>query len=284
MNQIIETIEVKTIHAVYFSPAGATGKLTRTIAERLAVTLDCAVDTVDFTLPKDHHPVCFNERDLVVFGMPTYAGRLPNKIQPYIRELFQGNNAQAIAVVTYGNRAYDSSLAEIVRELQGSGFRPRAGAAFPCRHVFSEKLAPGRPDEGDLHLGACFAELLVDPSRDQTEPNIVLQDLPGDPVGPYYRPLGLDGQPAVFLKAKPKTDLTRCDACGICAVSCPMGAIDTADPTVVPGTCIKCQACIKKCPQKAKYFDDPAFLSHVAMLEKNYTARKEPVFFRISCS
>ena len=45
------------------------------------------------------------------------------------------------------------------------------------------------------------------------------------------------------------------------------------------GICIKCQACIKKCPKKAKYFDDPAFLSHVAMLEQNYTRRAEPEMF-----
>ena len=58
-----------------------------------------------------------------------------------------------------------------------------------------------------------------------------------------------------------------------------MGAIDFTDCTVVNGTCIKCQACIRQCPVKAKYFDDPAFLSHVAMLESHYTARKENEIF-----
>ena len=47
----------------------------------------------------------------------------------------------------------------------------------------------------------------------------------------------------------------------------------------VTGICIKCQACIKKCPTHAKYFDDPAFLSHVAMLEQNYTRRAETEVF-----
>ena len=32
---------------------------------------------------------------------------------------------------------------------------------------------------------------------------------------------------------------------------------------------------MKKCPVGAKYFDDPAFLSHVAMLEQNYTRPTE---------
>ena len=56
---------------------------------------------------------------------------------------------------------------------------------------------------------------------------------------------------------------------------CPMGAIDSKDPSSVPGTCIKCQACVRKCTKQAKYFDDEAFLSHVAMLKANFTAPKE---------
>ena len=38
---------------------------------------------------------------------------------------------------------------------------------------------------------------------------------------------------------------------------------------------MKCNRCVKHCPVGAKYFDDPAFLSHVAMLEQNFTEPKE---------
>lgn len=38
---------------------------------------------------------------------------------------------------------------------------------------------------------------------------------------------------------------------------------------------LKCQRCVRKCTKHAKYFDDPAFLSHVAMLEQNFTEPKE---------
>lgn len=58
-----------------------------------------------------------------------------------------------------------------------------------------------------------------------------------------------------------------------------MGAIDPKDPSKVPGTCIKCQACVRKCTKRAKYFDDPAFLSHIAMLEQTYGAPKENEVF-----
>ena len=43
--------------------------------------------------------------------------------------------------------------------------------------------------------------------------------------------------------------------------------------------CIKCGACIKKCPKNARYYDDPSLISHKEMLEKNYTRRAEPEIF-----
>ena len=57
-----------------------------------------------------------------------------------------------------------------------------------------------------------------------------------------------------------------------------MGAIDPRNVAEVPGICIKCQSCVRKCTHHAKYFDDPAFLSHVAMLERSFQDRKENVF------
>jgi ferredoxin len=90
-------------------------------------------------------------------------------------------------------------------------------------------------------------------------------------------PKGTDGEPAKFLKAKPVTDQEKCTACGICAKACPMGSIDPEEKFEATGICIKCQACIKKCPAGAKSFDDAAFLSHRQMLMENFAAERKEV-------
>ena len=74
-------------------------------------------------------------------------------------------------------------------------------------------------------------------------------------------------------------DTDKCTGCGVCAALCPMGSISRKDPAEVTGVCIKCHACVRNCPTGAKYFDDEAFLSHKAMLERDYTRRAEDKLF-----
>ena len=180
--------------------------------------------------------------------------------------------------MTFGNRSYDNALAELCAVLEGEGFHTVAGGAFVGRHAFTDKLAEDRPDWDDRKELKKFATAIADKVKNLTE-NPAPVTVPGDPEAPYYIPKGTDGEPAKFLKAKPRTDLTKCTNCGTCARLCPMGAIDPEDVYSVPGTCIKCQACVRKCTKHAKYFDDPAFLSHVAMLEQTFTEPKKNEVF-----
>ena len=163
------------------------------------------------------------------------------------------------------------------------GFVPVAGAAVACRHVFSKKIAPGRPDAEDLAKVDRFAEQVKTKLDDASETGMDTAEIASiagrEEVGPYYTPLGRDGLPAKFLKAKVQTNLIKCDDCGICARVCPLGSIDVMETSRVPGICIKCHACVVNCPQDAKYFGDPAFLSHVAYLEEHCQRRAEPEFF-----
>lgn len=268
-------MEIKNVYAVFFSPTGSTKKAACFAAEKLADKLGCPYKEIPFTLPGQREKqLSFEADDFVVVVAPTYAGKLPNKILPDFKEKLKGNGTLAAAVVTFGNRSFDNSLAELQSTLDASGFQTIAGGAFACRHAFSDKLAKGRPDESDCRDLETLAEKIADKLL-KTEAGFSQLEVDGDADAPYYVPKGLDGQPAKFLKAVPKTHEDLCVGCGACAHLCPMGSINLEKPSEITGICIKCQACVRGCPKEAKYFDDPAFLSHVAMLEQNFTEPKK---------
>ncbi|MBQ5708933.1 MAG: ferredoxin, partial [Anaerotignum sp.] len=65
----------------------------------------------------------------------------------------------------------------------------------------------------------------------------------------------------------------------ICAEVCPMGSINPENTKEYIGICIKCCACVKKCPSQARYYDDPGYLYHKEELEELYERRAEPEYF-----
>ena len=105
-------MNISQVYAVYFSATGNTRKVTTTLANALAVSFDVPLEVRDFTLPAAREEAYeFAAGDLVVFGMPTYAGKLPNKLLDFVKSGFHGNGALAVPVVTFGNRSFDNSLA-----------------------------------------------------------------------------------------------------------------------------------------------------------------------------
>ena len=173
-------------------------------------------------------------------GAPTYAGKLPNKLMPTFQTNLVGNGAVAVAVVLFGNRSYDNSLAELIAILQAGGFRTVCATACVGQHAFAKALATGRPNQEDLGFVKDIARRVAERLRDGS-PFVDLQ-VPGDAAAPHYVPKDEQGQPAKFLKAHPKTDPSKCVNCGTCARLCPMGSIDPEDVIQVEGICIKCQA------------------------------------------
>lgn len=273
-------MRINRVWAVYFSPTGNVKEVTTIIAKKLSEELSVSLEQWDFTLPDNRRNVKkFEKEDLVVFGTPVYAGRVPNKILPWVQQGFMGEATPVIPVVVFGNRNFDDALMELKQELEANGFIAAAGAAVASSHVFSDKIAPGRPDESDKAELLEFSEKTATLLKEREILHTGLNVAGNHPVGAYYTPLGADGKPAKFLKAKPVTEQSKCSSCGQCSEVCPMGSIDREDVSQVTGICIKCQACIKICPGGAKYFEDEAFLSHVRMLEEHYMDRAENRFF-----
>ena len=260
---------IQKICTISFSPTGTTAKAADHLGQIIAEKLKVPLIKDSFTLPVGQKQERHLTKDtLVIFGIPTYAGRIPNKILPFVQQLFKGNGGPAVALVTFGNRSYDSALAELVQELTKNNFTVFAAAAFAAPHAFAH-IGEAHPTAADRHLLDKFAGQAVQLLENTETLSTVELGMHGN-VAPYYIPKGMDGKPAKFLKAKPKTDSARCTHCGLCAKVCPMGAIDQENTDLVSGTCIKCQACIKNCPVGAKYFDDAAFLSHKEYLETHF--------------
>lgn len=263
---------MKRIYAMYWSATGTTKKVVCTIAETVAQLAGMPYEVVDFTLPAARASApCFEEQDLVIFGTPVYAGRVPNVLLRYLQTI-QGGGAYAVPVVLFGNRNFDDALMELRNVLEADGFHTIAGVAFVGEHAFSTTLGAGRPDAGDLKEVREFAAALWKMVQEGTF-HTPAQVAGSGTIRPYYTPRDRTEKPINILKVKPKTHEELCDNCGVCVCACPMGSIDPQNPSLVSGICIKCCACVKKCHTGAKYYDDPGYLYHKEELELAYERR-----------
>lgn len=274
-------MRVRNIWAVYFSATGTTEKTVKTIAAAAAEVLEAPWQAVSFTLSTERQEkLQFCTGDLVILGVPVYAGRVPNVLLPFLTEQVIGNGALAVPVVLYGNRNYDDGLMELRNLLQANHFACVAGAAFVGEHAFSRVLAAGRPDAQDCTLMEGFGQAVGRKVRrlafTPTEPVMVGGC---DPIRPYYKPRDRQGNFINILKVKPVTDTDKCNGCGLCAEKCPMGSIKPDNVAEVAGICIKCCACVKGCPTGAKYFTDEGYLYHQHELEEMYARRGEVEMF-----
>lgn len=278
---------------MYFSGTKTTKKVVECIADRLYKEMCdageeagggvlCAAG-IDFTPPEARTRVYrFGPDDVVVFGVPVIAGRVPNVLLGFLDTL-QGGGAMAVPVVVYGNRDFDDALIELRDILESKGFHTIAAGAFIGEHSFSRKLAAGRPDADDLIVAGNFAKAIAGKLREIAESACACEgpvEVDGqEPLRPYYKPRDRQGNHINILKVKPKLDAAKCDGCGICVDVCPMGSIKAEAPGIVDGICIKCCGCEKLCPQGALYFDDPGYLYHKEELELGFADRKEPKIF-----
>ena len=61
--------------------------------------------------------------------------------------LLHGNGSRAVIVASYGNRAYEDTLAELSDLASASDFRVIAPVAAIAEHSIAREIAAGRPDE-----------------------------------------------------------------------------------------------------------------------------------------
>ena len=94
-------------YAITFSPTGGVEKCARILADRLFDSYE----SYDFATPSEME-MLFCRNDTVLVALPSYSGRCPEVAIERLKR-FRGNGAKAIAMVVYGNRAYEDTLIEL---------------------------------------------------------------------------------------------------------------------------------------------------------------------------
>lgn len=234
---------------VYFSPTGTTRKTLNAITEGLQPE---TIDRVDITTPAQREKVdeineTIRRSDLVLFGSPVYEDRLPAPVEDFI-SCIQGDDKRCVVIALYGDVGPGIVRSTLARVLTDKGFRVVATAAFVGEHSFSHTgftLAAGRPDESDLEKARSFGEELAQKAFEVDAVVVDQEQLP-----PMARLLPL-GSAHLFTKA-PIVDDGRCTHCGLCALRCPVGAIDSETLAIDDERCLRCFSCVRLCKEDAR--------------------------------
>lgn len=270
------------ISLIYFSATGTTRKIVSAVAAGTGMAEIKDIDITSASCPQ----MQFTAEELVVFGMPVYAGRIPSVAAEALQNC-KGNGIPAIAVCVYGNREFDDALLELSDLVKGNGFQVISAGAFVAQHSIFPAVAQGRPDEKDLHLamelGQATRKILEQAVTTEKNKEAVAAAasakaggvgdvlLSASLVIPGNRPYRIPGN----VPLKPKAT-RKCTACGKCVKECPVQAIDKNNPRMTNKTvCISCAHCIAICPVKARKFTGILYWMVSRKFAKKCAARKE---------
>lgn len=210
-------------YAIYFSPTGGTKKVAYILSDCLE-----NVKTVDITVKPQ--TLELTSEDVCIISVPSYGGRVPAVATERLRTI-SGNGAKAIAVVVFGNRAIDDTLAELKGELDDCGFVTVAAMEAVAEHSMIRDFGAGRPDAQDA---AQLRDFMA-----KIDYETAVSAVPGT------RPEKTPGSAALVPAANRK-----CTDCGLCAAECPVGA--SRGRTTDKEKCIGCMRCVSVCPAGAR--------------------------------
>lgn len=280
------------LHLLGFSPTG-TG---RRVLQAIAHGFDAPGAPYTDMSPRATGASTAITDGAVAVVAPVYAGRIPEVVVAYLRALNPSRDdamtrpipavgpiravgpIPALAVVVYGNRAYDDALLELTDEMTAAGFHVVGAAAFIGEHSYASddyQIAMGRPNASDrdqaIELGRRFRTIVTDSSSPSTVGGSANPGVPG--TRPYRERTRLSGD-------APITDENECILCGACETACPIGIVSVTDHVATDASrCIYCCACVKECPNGSRQVANEHVLRFAAWLAEHHREPKDPEVF-----
>ncbi|WP_301590868.1 4Fe-4S dicluster domain-containing protein [Anaerostipes faecis] len=254
-------MEISKVTEVFFSPTYSTERIVRLIGEAWEETHQ----EIELSrIPKEGEVHEFGAQDLVIFGVPSYGGRVPAPAAERFRNL-KGQKTPIILLTAFGNRDYDDTLLEMKDLAEEQGFVPAAAVAAGAEHSIMRQYAEGRPDSRDKSELTDFA-VKIREKIEQTEDTERVSELSVKGNRPYREYNGVPMKPSAGK---------QCKKCGLCARLCPAGAIPAEHPEeTVKKMCISCMRCIAVCPEHARSISRPMLLAASMKLKKECSERK----------
>lgn len=242
-----------------FSPTGGTAK----VVDALVSSWGKATQTVDLTdIRTEFQKIACDSTDTIVIAVPSYGGRVPSLAAERIASI-HGNNARAVLVCVYGNRAYEDTLVELDDIAKKAGFVVTAAVAAIAEHSVIRQFASNRPDSDDKDTLAGYSQKILE--KILSDGGCGTVSIPGN--RPYKNAGGVGMVPETG---------SSCTQCGLCAEKCPAGAIDKDNVKSIDNAkCISCMRCVTICPQRAKAVNELTLTAATAMLQKSCSDRKQ---------
>lgn len=218
------------VYEIIFSPTGGTKK----VADILCDELGNYRLTVD--LSNNGFNGCEIKPDsIAIIAIPSFGGRAPKTAVDRLK-MVKANGEKAVVVAVYGNREQEDTLIEIADVAKECGFKVVAGISAIAEHSIAHQYATGRPDNSDKQQLIGFVKQISEKPDTAASPEI-----------PGNRPYKKAGAGMV-----PKAT-SACISCAVCAMKCPVGAINKENPKKVnKSLCINCMRCVSVCPKNAR--------------------------------